>query len=361
MNICERKEVRNTTKVFDMKNTKHKIQIANILLTRRCNLQCDYCNIVKNYTGRPSEYKDMNYLRSTEFPATEWSKVFDRIHKNNPGCFFILYGGEPLLHPDIINIIKYMKDNFYPHTIISNNTPVVRKRIEEVYKTIGTLPGFTASIDPELCLYLDKKNVTQNDAIKKSIAGFEYLKYLKENGLADDVVAEITVSNSNINYLYETVKILTKNDIHASITTIDDQKSRYYDFSNIIANSDLMVKPDSKTRMIFDQIQNDKSLKVHMSPLLDELFNVLPANMACDIYKDIHNVTVDSDMTFRLCLRIAGVECGKIKVTDGIDENGVITDKMLQAFECDYKKYCQKCNWTCMLMSKYFSDRIVTH
>ena len=27
-----------------------------------------------------------------------------------------------------------------------------------------------------------KKNVTQNDAIKKSIAGFEYLKYLKTNG-----------------------------------------------------------------------------------------------------------------------------------------------------------------------------------
>ena len=122
-----------------------------------------------------------------------------------------------------------------------------------------------------------------------------------------------------------------------------------------------MVQPDSKTRMIFDQIQNDKSLKVHMSPLLDELFNNLPANMACNIHEDIHNVTVDSDMTFRLCLRIAGVECGKIKVTDGIDDNGNITENMIQAFECDYKKYCKKCNWTCMLMSKYFSDRIITH
>ena len=307
-----------------MNTNKHKIQIANVLLTRRCNLNCHYCNIVKNYVGRPEDYKTMQYFWKNEHTAEEWFNVFNRLYKNNPNIFFILYGGEPFMHPEINKIVKFLKDNCYNHTIISNNTPLIRKKIEELYKEVGTLPGFTASIDPELCMYLEKKNVSDDDSVKKSISGFEYLQYLKESGMADDVVAEITVSSKNIDYLYKTVEILSKNGIYSSITTIDDQKSNYYDFSNVKVGSELMVQPDLKTRLIFDQIQKNKDLLVHMPELLDELYNVLPANMKCNIAKNIHNVTIDSDLTFRLCLRIAGVECGKLSVLDGIDEQGNI-------------------------------------
>lgn len=339
----------------------HKIQIANVLLTRRCNLNCHYCNIVKNYVGRPADYKDMKYFYKNEHSWEEWARVFDRIHTNNPDCFFILYGGEPFMHPQINDIVKYLKTNAYPHTIISNNTPLIREKIKELYNYIGTLPGFTASIDPELCLYLDKKNVSDDDSVKKTIAGFEYLKYLKHNNYADDVVAEITVSSKNIDYLYRTVEILSENGIYCSITTIDDQKSNYYDFSNVIKNSDLMVQPDNKTRLIFDQIQKNRKLLVHMPELLDELYDALPSKMACRIPEKIHNVTIDSDLTFRLCLRISGIETGKITVLDGIDENGEVTDELVKAFESDYTKYCKRCNWTCMIMSNKFSEQIMTH
>ena len=344
-----------------MEIDKNRIQIANVLLTRRCNLKCEYCNIVKNYIGRPSEYKKIEDLWHNEHSWQDWAQVFDRIHTNNPNCFFILYGGEPFMHPQIKDIVKYLKDNSYLHTIISNNTPVVREKIKELNAYVGTLPGFTASIDPELCLYLDNKQTRDDDAVKKSIAGFEYLKYLKHNNLADDVVAEITVSSKNIDYLYRTVKILTENDIWASITVIDDQKSQYYDFSNIPSNSDLMVQKDLRTRLIFDQIQKDKTLKVHMPELLDELYENLPSKYRCEIYKNIHNVTIDSDLTFRLCLRIAGTETGKLKVLDGINEDGTINDKMIQAYKDDYCKYCQACNHTCLMMSSSFASKIITH
>lgn len=343
-----------------MKNN-HKIQIANILLTRRCNLNCHYCNIVKNYVGRPAEYKDMHHFYKNEHSWQEWAQVFDRLHTNNPDCFFILYGGEPFMHKEINDIVKYLKENSYLHTIISNNTPLIREKIKELYNYIGILPGFTASIDPELCVYLDKKNVSDDDSVKKTIAGFKYLKYLKQNNYADDVVAEITVSSQNIDYLYRTVEILSENGIYSSITTIDDQKSNYYDFSNVKRGSEFLVQPDNKTRLIFDQIQKNKKLLVHMPELLDKLYDTLPSRMKCDIYENIHNVTVDSDLTFRLCLRIAGVECGKLSVLDGIDEKGNVTDKMIQAFESDYNKYCLGCTWTCQLMSKYFSEQIITH
>lgn len=341
---------------------KHKIQIANILLTRKCNLRCSYCNIVRDYIGLPEEYKKMSHFYENEHGVEDWIKVFDRIHLNNSECFFILYGGEPMVHPDIIPIVKYLKENNYPNTIISNNsTKVIRDRIIEMYKQIGTIPGFTASVDPELCLYLDNRSTRDDDSIKKTIAGFEYLRYLKKEGIADDVVAEITVSSQNIDYLYRTVKILTENDIWASITTIDDQKTNYYDFSNVSKNNPLMVQPDLRTRLIFDEIQKDKSLKVHMPELLDSLYDILPANMKCNIYENIHNVTIDADQTFRLCLRIEGTNVSKINVLDGIDSNGNITQNLIDCYKNDYFKYCHACNHTCLLMSEKYASQIINH
>lgn len=343
-----------------MANEKNKIQIANILLTRRCNLRCDYCNIVKDYLGKPQEYPDMKSYIAKEAHYTEWINAIDSICNNNPDCFFILYGGEPLLYNDLDKIVAYMKDFSINHTIISNNTPVMREKIKELIDKVGPLPGFTASVDPELCMYLDQLALRDDDAIRKTISGFEHLKYLKENGLADDVVAEITVSKHNIQYLYRTVQILTKHGIYSSITTIDSQKSPYYDFS-AVTNSDDTVLKDINTRLVFDKIINDKTLLVHMPEMLNDLYNILPCEMKCDIYENIHNVCIDCDTTFRLCLRIRGVECPKIKVVDAIDEKGTIKKNLIVAMEKDYKNLCKNCNWTCMLMSGNFANKIVTH
>lgn len=339
---------------------KNVIQIANILLTRRCNLRCNYCNIVKNYIGKPKEYPDMDYYVKNEVPYQEWIKTIDTICRNNPDCFFILYGGEPLLYNDLDKIITYMKDFAINHTIISNNTPIIRKKIEELIDKVGPLPGFTASVDPELCMYLDQLALRDDDAIRKTISGFEHLKYLKENGLAEDVVAEITVSKHNIQYLYRTVQILTKHGIYSSITTIDSQKSPYYDFSAVNSTEDTVLK-DINTRLIFDKIINDKSLLIHMPEMLNDLYSVLPCEMECNIYENIHNVTIDSDLSFRLCLRIRGTECPKIKVVDAIDEKGTIKENLKVAMEKDYNNYCEKCNWTCPIMSGHFANKIITH
>ena len=43
-----------------------KIRIVNWLLTRRCNLNCSYCAITKNYKNKPDEYPDIYYYHKNE-------------------------------------------------------------------------------------------------------------------------------------------------------------------------------------------------------------------------------------------------------------------------------------------------------
>jgi len=282
------------------------------------------------------------------------------LHENNPDIFFILYGGEPFLHNGLTEIIKHFKEYSYNHTIISNNTPAIQPKIIELYNAVGKLPGFTASVDPELCLYLEHQGIRDDDAFKKTIAGFNNLRILKDKGIAQDVVAEITCSSENICYLYKTVETLSRYGIYSSITTLDIQKSYYYDFSSI-RDSSLCVNQDLKTRTIFDQIINNPKLLVHMPQMLNTLYKVLPYHMKCNIHEDVHNVTIDSDLTFRMCLRCRGIETPKISVVDGVNVDGKLTKPLIDALSSDYNKLCLGCNHTCLIMSKLYSNQIIGH
>jgi len=344
------------------KENMHKIQIANILLTRRCNLRCNYCSIVRNYKDQPVEYPDINYYRDNELESYEWIEILDKLACNNPSIFFIFYGGEPFLYQQLNQIIVHCKIKHYNYTIISNNTPEVQPLILDLYKKVGRIDGFTASIDPELYLYLNHKETSKDHAVLKSINGFNNLKSLKDKNIVADAVAEITVTSKNYQYLYETIKVLSDAEIYSSITTIDMKQNKFYDFSTV-DDQELLVSKNEEIAKIFMDIMADKSLLVHIPHILIDLYKILPCNLKCDIYKDLHNVTIDSDGSFRLCLRIRGTEASrKLENTYSImDSNGEINKEFLKDLEFDYREYCRGCNWTCMMMSSMFSNSIKNH
>jgi len=338
--------------------SEDKIHIANVLLTRRCNLNCSYCAITKNQ-GRIPAYPKMDWYKDNELISEKWIQIIKRLRLNNKDMFFIFYGGEPLLYSELSDILKYCNENNVNYTVISNNTDGVQKRIEEVISKIGKFKGFTSSVDP-IENWKEHKNKELSDIEKKSMCGILRLSDMKRKGIADDVVAEITATSQNIKYLYNTIKILTDNGIWSSITAIDDKKNDLYDFSTIEDQS-LMLQPTKEVRDIFTKIQEDKSLLVHMPELLDELFKVLPSNMKCKIYENVHNICLDSDGSFRLCLRIRGISTPCISVKGGIFSDGRPSGSLLDALEYDYNNFCLGCNWTCMLISQQDINRILNH
>jgi len=331
------------------------IQIANILLTRRCNLRCSYCRLVRDLPEVP-EYPLMDHYKENELDADGWIDIIARLKNNNPDVFLVIYGGEPFLYNDLPKVLNYCHEANVHYTVISNNTDGIQKRIESVCEEIGGFYGFTSSVDPLML----KDGDDWDDVREKSRKGFERLKEMKESGKAKDVVAEITAFKSTLPYLYDTVKLLSDNGIYSSITTLDQQKNKYYDFSTI-SDTDELVPKDDYTKEVFKKIQDDESLLIHIPELLDKVYDDLPCNMRCNIFKDIHNVTIDADGSLRLCLRIRGIETPKYSFKDLIDEDGVVSKKFNDALEKDYEETCDGCIWTCMYMSGYYNNSIIDH
>jgi MoaA/NifB/PqqE/SkfB family radical SAM enzyme len=324
------------------------IRIVNWLLTRRCNLNCEYCAIVKDYDGMPEDYKPIKTLIKNEMTLPYILGGLERFKHHNPDCFHIFYGGEPLVRKDLPEIIKYCNKRDIHYTIISNNTDQIRPMIDRLFEKVDHVKGFTASVDPSF------NEEQTDDRIKKSIAGFENLVALKEK--VNDVVAEITVMKHNVEYLLPLVKMLTDHGISSDITFIDIAKSPYYDFSNITDES-MLVEPSPKLGEIF-QLISDSNLDVHMkNVLLPMIYNILPSNMDCELEKEIHNVTVDADGSIRLCLRIRGTHAPKLlKIPNLFNDDMNVSFIAEKAISKDKKVHCLGCNHTCLLMSKYIND-----
>jgi len=325
---------------------KDQIQIVSWLLTRRCNLACSYCKIIDNYAGSPLSYPSIGHYFKQEMTTEYVIETLKKIHKHNQYAFHIFYGGEPLLRHDLAEIINFCNKEDIGYTIITNNSDGVQPLIKNLLDKVDHIQGITSSIDP---MILDKTVNKNTDRYKKCIAGLERLKQFK--GKINDIVAEITVDNKSIDYLYDLVKLLSDMGINSDITTVDIAKNRYYDFSTI-TDEKVLVPKSQKVKDIFQKIIDDK-LDVHMAEtLLPKIYDILPANLDCGIEKNVHNMTIDADGSVRLCLRLRGVMTPNMKAYDCIDDNGNLHFSYKEFIRIDKKNYCKGCNWTCMCMSK---------
>jgi MoaA/NifB/PqqE/SkfB family radical SAM enzyme len=326
----------------------NKIQIVNWLLTRRCNSKCSYCRIVKNYKGQPKSYPPMKHYIENEMSTEMVIEGLRRIKLHNPDAFHICYGGEPLLRPDLFKIINFCNDNNIHYTIISNNTEKVQPLMKELFSKVEYIEGFTASIDP--IIYQNK----DNDIFKKSFLGFQKLK--EYSSVIKDRVAEITVTNENLEYLPLLVRDLTNEGINSDITFVDIAKSPYYDFSDVTDDS-ILVKKSPELRMIINDLI-DGDYNIHMKKtLLPKIYDTLPSELDCKLDEDFHTACIDADGSLRLCLRVRSEATpANFNVLNFIDENGKFNEDVLSLIAYDKRTYCLKCNHSCYIMSKMISD-----
>ena len=122
-------------------STDHPL-LAHIIPIRRCNLACEYCN----------EYDDFSKPVPTE-------AMFQRVDKLAAlGTSVItISGGEPLLHPELDQIISRIRKHGMIAGMITNGYLLVADRIERLNR--AGLEWLQISID----------NVTPDEVSKKSL------------------------------------------------------------------------------------------------------------------------------------------------------------------------------------------------
>lgn len=89
--------------------------LAQMVVTRRCNLACGYCN----------EYDDF----SPPVPRTKLEERIDALARLKTATV-TLTGGEPLLNPNLEHAIRRIRDHNMTATMITNGFRLNKKRIE---------------------------------------------------------------------------------------------------------------------------------------------------------------------------------------------------------------------------------------
>jgi MoaA/NifB/PqqE/SkfB family radical SAM enzyme len=133
----------------------------NLQLLYQCNFRCKICDFWKE------DYKDYHQLSISQIKIIE-----EKINEIGP-LIISLGGGEPLLHKDIISIIKILSKNHYP-VMISNGWYITKENAKELFD--AGLYEVSVSID-----YIDhKKHDMQRGKEGAFSKAVEALKILKD-------------------------------------------------------------------------------------------------------------------------------------------------------------------------------------
>ncbi len=122
-------------------STKHPF-LVHIIPMRRCNLDCGYCN----------EYDDV----SKPVPLEEMKRRLD-ILADMGTSMITISGGEPLMHPELEEVIRHIRKRGIYAGMITNGFLLSKERIQKLND--AGLEFLQISID----------NVTPDEVSKKSL------------------------------------------------------------------------------------------------------------------------------------------------------------------------------------------------
>lgn len=145
------REARTLARAFQF---PHQPIVAQIIPTRRCNLSCTYCN----------EYDRV----SSPVPLAEMRRRIDRLAELGTGII-TLSGGEPLLHPDLAELVQHIRRRGAIATIITNGyllTPVLVEKLDD-----AGLDSLQISIDNVSPDHVSKKSLELLDQKLRWLAG----------------------------------------------------------------------------------------------------------------------------------------------------------------------------------------------
>ena len=110
--------------------TENSIKQCSIVLTRTCNLRCNFCFV-----------KDAGYVEDDYIKYEDISRIVDFCCEANVKYIFFT-GGEPLTYPHLPEIMQYIKTRSHPITTAIASNGVLLKDLERCKSLINSGVGY---------------------------------------------------------------------------------------------------------------------------------------------------------------------------------------------------------------------------
>ncbi len=307
--------------------------IADIIVTRKCNLRCVHCNM--------SAGAQIN----NELTFNEWKKIFDQLEEN--GIFKIqISGGEPLCHRHIEDIINYVGSKKYRVSMLTNGT-LIDKHIAILLSS--NMVSVSISIDGSTSDAHDTFRGTNNSFFST----MEAIKLVNIYGIICTV--STTIHKKNKNQIREIFDICKNNNIYMLQFNFIDAIGR-----GASANK-WTLSPVEKQEVyrIFDEIKNNYngSMKLFINNPYDLLKAGDHEKRSVICKAGVYSMTIDADGDMYPC--VIGAQIRKKRIGNVI-ENSILelwrSNKEWGVFRGDITlddlKVCSKCKYSSLCTMK---------
>ncbi|MBN1995556.1 MAG: radical SAM protein [Anaerolineae bacterium] len=190
------------------------VQQISLRPTDLCNLRCCTCGQwgEKGYL-REQPLKD---LKQRELSLEIYKKLVDEVVEAGWSPIWYIWGGEPMLYPDLFDLMRYIAARHMPLTMVTNGVNVV-KHIDEIIETCQglwlSIDGPTAKIHNQQRPGVSPKDDNFSDvmAALKTISAEK-----KRQGSLYPFLGPITtISKYNVNHLADIYRLVSPYaDVH---------------------------------------------------------------------------------------------------------------------------------------------------
>lgn len=238
-------------------------EAVTLFLTHRCNLRCVMCG--QWGEGGVTKKLSSKYIKE-ELSVEKLKGLIDDVARFKPNI--TLFGGEPLLYPACMEIIRYMKGRGM-HCLMITNGSLLNNFAKEVVE--NNLDELNISLDGGRKLHDEIRGMSGlYDKIMNGIKQVNYFK--REKGKRNPLInLQCTINKYNYRHLEEMLDVADEADadsltfhnlIFLNKNLIEKQKE--YDALLGCTSSDwegFVFEPDIESGVLFSKIEEIKSKK----------------------------------------------------------------------------------------------------
>jgi len=203
-------------------------EAVTLFLTYRCNLKCKMCG----QWGREgvSKRQDPEFIQK-ELSLEELKSIIDDLASFKPNI--TLFGGEPLLYKDCIELIKYIKGKKL-HCLIITNGFLLEEKAKEIVE--AGLDELNVSLDGAKALHNQIRGMP--GLFEKITAGLKSINHFKSQKNTSYPLINLQCTISQYNYKYLEQLIDVADEVNADSLTFHHlifvnsnilQRQKFYD------------------------------------------------------------------------------------------------------------------------------------